>query len=110
MARGDRRLADLLEWAVKAGCKFDGWSEHFRFDLWQQGMNELKIDPHFYANREYSVSEILPWDHLSPGVLKGFLEEEYKKALAEVVTPDCRGKCGLCGVCPDIAKTVTYHL
>ncbi len=110
MARGDRRLADLLEWAVLAGCKFDGWSEHFRYDLWQQGMTELKIDPHFYANRQYGVDEILPWDHLSPGVLKDFLEEEYKKALAGVLTPDCRGICGSCGVCPDIGQSVTYQL
>ena len=109
MARGDRRLADLLEWAVEAGCKFDGWSEHFRFDLWQQGLAELQIDPHFYANRQYSKEEILPWDHLSAGVTKEYLKEEYKKALAGVITPDCRAKCERCGVCPDLAKTVTYH-
>jgi len=99
LARGDRRLADLLEWAVNAGCKFDGWTEHFRRDLWQQGMVETGIDPHFYANRQFGETEILPWDHLRSGVDKSYLLEEYKKALTEVVTPDCRGKCGHCGVC-----------
>ncbi|MGI5901544.1 MAG: TIGR03960 family B12-binding radical SAM protein [Desulfitobacteriia bacterium] len=108
LARGDRRLAGLLEWAVDAGCKFDSWSEHFRFDLWQQGMKELGIDPHYYANREYLADQILPWDHLSAGVSKEFLLAEYKKALSEVKTSDCRGHCSLCGVCPDLAKTVTY--
>ena len=108
VARGDRRLADLLEWAVEAGCKFDGWSEHFRYDLWKQGMEELGTDPHFYANRKYGEKEILPWDHLSPGVTKKFLLDEYRKALAEEITPDCRGRCELCGVCPDLAKTVKY--
>ncbi|MGI6451351.1 MAG: TIGR03960 family B12-binding radical SAM protein [Desulfitobacteriia bacterium] len=109
LARGDRRLAELLEKAVLTGCKFDGWSEHFRYDLWQQALAETGIDPHFYANRKFSEDEILAWDHLSPGVSKEFLWEEYKKALAGVVTPDCRGRCGKCGVCPDVAKTVMYR-
>lgn len=108
IARGDRKIADLLEWAVKAGCKFDGWTEHFAFALWKQGLAETGIDPHFYANRTFSVAEILPWDHLSSGVSKEYLLEEYKKALAEVGTPDCREKCGLCGVCPDVAKPVKF--
>jgi radical SAM superfamily enzyme YgiQ (UPF0313 family) len=107
-ARGDRRLADLLEWAVQAGCKFDGWSEHFRYDLWLQGLAEKGIEPYFYANREYSANEILPWDHLDSGVSKEYLLEEHKKALAGMVTPDCRGKCGHCGVCPDVARTVRF--
>ncbi|NLI92400.1 MAG: TIGR03960 family B12-binding radical SAM protein [Peptococcaceae bacterium] len=108
LARGDRRLAGLLEWAVESGCKFDGWSEFFRFSLWQQGMAEMGINPHFYANRKYDKDEILPWDHLSTGVNKTYLWNEYQKALAEEKTPDCRGKCGQCGVCPDIAKPVKF--
>lgn len=108
LARGGRRLAGLLEWAVQAGCRFDGWSEHFRFDLWRQGMAALGIDPAFYANREFGEDEILPWDHLSGGVTKEYLKEEYKKALAGIRTADCRGKCGQCGVCPGLAKTVKY--
>lgn len=99
LARGDRRLADLLEWGVNAGCKFDGWSEHFRGDLWRQGMKETGIDPHFYANRVFAEKEILPWDHIQSGVAKSYLWEEYKKALAGVVTPDCREGCSYCGVC-----------
>ena len=108
LARGDRRLAALLEWAVQAGCKFDGWTEHFRFDLWQQGLKETGIDPHFYVNRRFGLEEILPWDHISPGVSKDYLLREYQKALAAEVTPDCRDRCGRCGVCPDIARTVKF--
>jgi radical SAM family uncharacterized protein len=109
-ARGDRKVAELLEWAVNAGCKFDGWSEHFRYDLWKQGMEETGIDPHFYANRQIAEEEILPWDHLSSGVRKSYLLEEYKKALAEAVTPDCRGRCSHCGVCPDLARLVKFSM
>lgn len=108
LARGDRRLADLLEWVVQAGCKFDGWSEHFRYDLWRQGMAETGTDPHFYANRLIPHAEILPWDHLSSGVTKRYLIAEHEKALTETVTPDCRGRCGQCGVCPDLAKPVKF--
>lgn len=108
-SRGDRRLADLLEWAVEAGCKFDGWSEYFRFDIWKEGMEKLGIDPHFYANRQYSYEEVLPWDHLSPGVSKQYLVEEHKKALAGIPTPDCRKKCFRCGVCPDLGRPVFFR-
>lgn len=108
LARGDRRLAELLEWAVKAGCKFDGWTEYFQYNLWQQALAATGIDPHFYANRKFSQDEILTWDHLSSGVSKEYLLEEYKKALAGVATPDCRGRCGKCGVCPKVAKPVKY--
>ena len=108
LARGDRKMADLLEWVVEAGCKFDSWSEHFRFDIWQQGFVQTGLDPHFYANRQYALDEILPWDHLSPGVSKEFLLQEYKKALNCSVTPDCRRKCARCGVCPEVAKPVKF--
>jgi radical SAM family uncharacterized protein len=107
-ARGDRKVADLLEWAVLAGCRFDSWSEHFRFDIWQKGMEQTGIDPHFYANRRCLAEEILPWDHLSSGVSKDFLRKEYRKALAGAATPDCRHKCGKCGICPDVAKPVKF--
>ncbi|NLL52300.1 MAG: TIGR03960 family B12-binding radical SAM protein [Peptococcaceae bacterium] len=106
LARGDRKTADLLEWAVEAGCKFDSWSEHFNFDLWQQGLAQTGLDAHFYAHRQYQPEEILPWDHLSPGISKEFLLQEYKNALQGTVTPDCRRKCSKCGVCPTVTKPV----
>ncbi|NLM22398.1 MAG: TIGR03960 family B12-binding radical SAM protein [Peptococcaceae bacterium] len=106
LARGDRKTADLLEWAVRAGCKFDSWSEYFNFDLWQQGLAQTGLDAHFYAHRQYQPEETLPWDHLSPGISKEFLLQEYKNALQGAVTPDCRRKCAKCGVCPTVAKPV----
>jgi radical SAM family uncharacterized protein len=109
LARGDRRLADVVEWVVKAGGKFDGWSEFFQLGIWQQGMAAYNLDPYFYANRKREKEEILPWDHLSAGVSKEYLWREYEKALAAETTPDCRKKCGQCGVCPDIAKPVQFR-
>ncbi|PQP32906.1 B12-binding domain-containing radical SAM protein, partial [Desulfobacteraceae bacterium SEEP-SAG10] len=33
-ARGDRRLSRLLLNAYRKGCKFDGWSDKFKYQFW----------------------------------------------------------------------------
>lgn len=100
-SKGDRRTAAALERAWRLGCRLDGWSEHFRFDLWQQAFQESGIDPAFYANRPLTTDETLPWEHLDPGVDKEFLLKERARALSGERTPDCsRERCSACGVCP----------
>ena len=102
LAKGDRRLADVLEWVFKAGCRFDGWSEHFHYDVWLKGFQEIGLDPHFYVNRPLNYDDVLPWDHLHCGVTKRFLIEEHQRALQGKLTSDCRhAACSDCGVCPD---------
>jgi len=99
-ARGDRRLGKALMGAWRLGARFDGWSEAFRDDLWRQAFSEAGLEASFYANRERSVEEILPWDHLSAGVTKGYLAQEYQRAMMEALTEDCRFRpCSKCGVC-----------
>lgn len=99
-ARGDRRLAKVLLRAWELGARFDGWSEHFREDLWERAFSDAGLDPSFYALRERPREEILPWDHLSARVDREFLWAEYERALAETHTPDCRWDgCTGCGVC-----------
>ena len=98
-ARGDRRLADVLECVVKLGGCFDGWSEHFSFQRWQQAFAESGIDPTWYL-RERDLDELLPWDHLNAGIDRDFLLQERERAITEAATPDCRsGACSACGVC-----------
>ncbi len=97
-ARGDRRMADVLLAAWKLGCRLDGWSQHFRYDLWMQAFQDTNTDPAFYANRERQRSELLPWDFIDAGVTKGYLSREYDRALAGAVTPDCRDGCQGCGL------------
>ncbi|BCR03608.1 B12-binding protein [Desulfuromonas versatilis] len=98
-ARGDRRLGAAIERAVDLGCRFDGWRDHFRFDLWQQAFADCGIDPAWYL-RERGRDEVLPWDHIDCGLPKSYLESERRKALACAPTPDCRdGACSACGVC-----------
>jgi len=103
-ARGDRRLSKAILAAFKKGCRFDGWSEEFKLNLWMEAFEESGIDAAFYS-RKRSFDETLPWDILFPGVTKEFLKGEYEKALKSVYTPDCKPgkdnieKCANCGVC-----------
>ncbi len=96
-ARGDRRLADVLEAAWRKGCRFDGWDDQFRFDLWEQTFEEAGISMAFYANRRRSFDEVLPWEHLDYGVSKAYLRRENEKAAESRTTPHCRARCGGCG-------------
>ena len=99
-ARGDRRLLPLLIRAWQNGCRLDGWSDHFRFDLWQQALEKTGIDIDFFTTRPRSLTEPLPWDHIDMRVSRPYLEAEYNRALSREPTPDCRwGDCSGCGVC-----------
>jgi len=98
LSRGDRRMGDVLHEAWRRGVKFDGWSEHFRSDLWRAAFDAVGISPERYL-REYSLDEILPWDVLDAAVTKKFLRIEWIKALREHETQDCKwGHCYACGV------------
>ena len=96
-ARGDRRLCKALIKAWQLGCKFDGWGEHFKYDIWMKAFEECGIDPYFYVTRRREYDEILPWDHVDIGVSKKYLINESKKAFEEKITPNCRANCGGCG-------------
>lgn len=97
LARGDRRLCDVVEMAFKAGSKLDGWSEHFKMSRWTGALDACGIDPAFYANRRREYDEILPWQHLDYGVDKAHLINEHKEALASRTSPNCREQCLFCG-------------
>ncbi len=97
-AKGDRRLSKVLEMAVKEGCKFDGWMEHFDFDKWMLVFKKANIDPAFYANRRQEYDEILPWDHIDVGVSKEFLIKENENSKEGKTTSNCRTSCAGCGI------------
>lgn len=77
LARGDRRLADVIERAYRLGARFDGWTEKFRPDIWRQAFDETGVDPDGYAHRERSFDEVLPWDHIRSGPSREVLKREY---------------------------------
>jgi len=99
MARGDRRVGDLILEAWKAGARFDGWDEYFNLDLWQKSAESLGIDLGIYTGI-IDTDEKLPWDAVSVGPNKEFFLKERDLAFKETVTPDCKnGPCGNCGAC-----------
>ena len=107
IARGDRRLAEVIYTAWKNGAKFDGWSDLFKFDIWTQAFEICGIDPKYYNERDLDFYEALPWDHTSPGVRKNFLIDEWNKAMEGQLTQDCRRThCTGCGICSNLGVNV----
>ena len=97
MARGDRKVAAVIEEAYKNGALYDSWSESFKNDVWMKAFETCGVDPEFYTLRERSLDEVFPWDFIDAGVSKEFLQREWNQALHETVTPNCRQKCSACG-------------
>jgi radical SAM family uncharacterized protein len=101
-ARGDRSLAPVLKEAFQKGCRFDSWTEEFRPQLWREAFVAFDMDMEALATKQYELDAVLPWSHLDYGIDPEFLKREYKQALAETTTPDCRFEgCSACGVCAD---------
>ena len=99
-ARGDRRLNRLLVAAYNKGCKFDGWSDKFRYRSWEASFLDESVDIDFFTTRVRNTIEPLPWDHIDTMVSKDYLISEWNKAAEGVHTSDCRnGNCNQCGVC-----------
>jgi len=98
MALGDRRIAPVIELAYKNGCRFDGWDESFKPDVWEESFKALGVNIDDYAYRKKDLDEKLPWDMINVGVTKKFLINENKKAHESITTPDCMSNCSACGI------------
>lgn len=110
-SRGDRRTGALLLRAFELGCRFDGWNDVCRFDLWQRALRDTNLSGDFYLRRRL-LDEPLPWDHLSSGVTKAFLQRELAYAFERTLTPDCSvERCTYCGACDfTTIRNVDYHV
>ncbi len=97
LARGDRRISQVIYDAYQAGCLYDSWSEHFSYEKWVEAFDKNGISMEFYNSRERSEDELFPWDFIDTGVTKEFLLREYRRAKGELVTPNCRQTCYNCG-------------
>jgi len=98
LARGDRKVAAVIEEAYRKGAIYDSWSEYFNNDIWMKAFETCGVDIDFYTMRERSLDEVFPWDFIDAGVTKDFLKREWANAQAETVTPNCRMRCSGCGV------------
>ncbi len=98
LSRGDRTLSATVERAHDLGAVFDGWSDHLDLEAWRQAISDTGVD----LTRELGprgLSETLPWDVIDAGVRAGYLRAEWRRALAEIQTDDCKwGHCLKCGI------------
>jgi len=100
MSRGDRRLGPVIEDVWRAGGTFQEWSEHFDLQRWVDAMEAHGLAIDDFAHRHRTEDETLPWDHLSAGLHKDFLWQDWRDALNEVGLEDCRWTpCYDCGAC-----------
>jgi radical SAM family uncharacterized protein len=99
-SRGDRRLGAVIESVWRRGGVFQEWSEHFDLSRWEAAMAEHGLSMDWYVYRHRTEDEVLPWDHLSAGLHKDFLWQDWRDALEELGLPDCRWTpCYDCGAC-----------
>jgi radical SAM family uncharacterized protein/radical SAM-linked protein len=115
VARGDRRVADLIEAAWKNGCRFDGWGEHLNFDAWLEAIDQVGLEPERYLGT-LPVDGTLPWDHIDVGLAENFLFKEWKRATKNRLSPPCGKPLGaqvhhtnLEDAHADESKLVCYH-
>ena len=97
LARGDRKLNQVILRAYEKGCMYDAWSEYYKNDIWMETFEECGIDISFYTTRTRGDDEIFPWDFLDCGVTKQFLLREWHRAQGESATPNCKMQCQGCG-------------
>lgn len=97
-SRGGREVGPVIAEAHRRGARLDGWTEHLDFDRWMAAFEACGVDPSPIAHRNIGPDEPLPWDHISCGVSKKFLQREWRKALRAATTPDCHvAPCQACG-------------
>jgi len=114
LAKGGRETSAIILQAWKNGARFDSWREYFDYDRWLQAASDSGVDSDFYALRDLSTAEYLPWEIIDTGVDKEYLAAEWEKAGRAEWTPDCRQGCTACGVnrlgfgvCPSYSKPTT---
>ena len=108
LSRGGRDMMPVILDAWRDGARFDAWTEYFSLDRWKAAAAKNGIDLNELVHLPYELDWRLPWEHVSPGVKRGFLEREYRRSLEGTTTPDCtRTSCTGCGICPTLhAKNV----
>lgn len=98
LARGDRRLGEVIRRVYEKGSFYDAWSEYYNNERWLETIEECGLSVEFYTHRERSVDEILPWDFIDCGVTKDFLKREWERAKRGEISENCKQKCQGCGI------------
>lgn len=107
LARGDARVADLLQDAFSRGCRLDAWEDFLDREIWRSVLADAELDssgePFWRESlKSRSLDDILPWDAVDPGVGLGFLKREFRRSMDAALTSACDDPCDHpCGACTD---------
>jgi radical SAM family uncharacterized protein/radical SAM-linked protein len=103
---GDQDLSRVLMEAFRLGCRFDGWSDQFRYPLWREAVEKAGPKTAIHT-RKRKFENIPPWSFIDTGIDAQFLWEEYQRGLEEKTSPPCvKENCHRCGVCDGKAITI----
>lgn len=103
LSKMGRKGFDVVFEAWRRGCRFDAWTDCFDYERWLEAGRAVGVDLEEAATESFDLDARMPWDHSSPGVDKGFLQREWRRAIEGVTTPDCTmTSCAGCGVCPNL--------
>lgn len=109
IAKGDSRIADVIEKAYAKGGYLDAWDENLLFAEWFEALQEVGIDPDDYTATAYTrLDEPLPWDGIDVGLEKDWLIAEYEKSMEEASSKPCFVGCNTCGVCPSFGVAPVF--
>ena len=102
VSRGDRRMGAVIEHVWRAGGHVPGVVRALRppaVDRRPGGGRASTSGDTVYRHRATSTRP-LPWDHVSAGLHRDFLWQDFQEALAEHGLEDCRWTpCYDCGAC-----------
>jgi len=104
LARGDRRMSEVIYSAWKHGAKFDAWNDREKANVWAAAFAETELDVAFYTYRQRRTDEVFPWDHITAAVRKNFLFQDFRQSLEGKIRVDCRLNCFACGILPTFAN------
>jgi radical SAM superfamily enzyme YgiQ (UPF0313 family) len=102
LTRGDRRVANVIERAWRAGAKFDAWFEQFDMGIWEEAFAAESLEMAFYSHRRRPIDEVFPWEHIDVAVTRRFLSQDYLMSQQGETRIDCRHQCFACGILPKL--------
>jgi len=102
LTRGDKDISRLIEKVYQKGAYLHSWDEDFSYKIWQESAQELGLDLNELSTRNYPIEAEMPWDFISTGISKEWLQDGYTKALQQELTIGCEEKCSACGVCANL--------
>lgn len=97
LAKGDRRMAQVLYQVHQAGAWLEGERQYFSYSRWLQAFDQVGLDLDQLVSQAIPEEADLPWDFIDPSVHKSYLLRERHRALEALTTKSCRKACNLCG-------------